>query len=159
MVLRSVIDRHRREVRNDDRLCVQRRQPDRHCVNQQPTSGILLAVTVGRLVRWFHLVGNPTQERFWVLSVCFFRGIPKEFEPMSAQAYRRHAADCLKISLVVADPEARLLLKQMAIAWASLAEQAENSPQTPQSAQQPRPAMGLDFDKLTPDEQRRVLDG
>jgi hypothetical protein len=99
------------------------------------------------------LGGNPdtgtflNAERFG-----FCAGIPKEFEPMSAQTYRRHAADCLKISLAVADPEARLLLKQMAIAWASLADRAENRPQTP------LPSAGLDFDKLTPDEQRRVLE-
>ena len=81
---------------------------------------------------------------------------------MSAQSYRRHAAECLQISLAVADPEARALLKRMAIAWTDLADQAENSPQAPQSVvqqqQEPR-RMGLDFDKLTPDEQRRVLDG
>jgi hypothetical protein len=57
----------------------------------------------------------------------------------------------------------RALLKQMAIAWTDLADEAENSPQTPKSfsqqQQEPRPPMGLDFDKLTPDEQRRVLDG
>jgi hypothetical protein len=35
----------------------------------------------------------------------------------------------------------------MASAWRNLADQAER-----------RPPMGLDFDKLTPDEQRRVLD-
>jgi hypothetical protein len=49
----------------------------------------------------------------------------------------------------------------MAIAWTDLADQAENS--LPKSSLQPqqesRPTMGLDFDKLTPDEQRRVLDG
>jgi hypothetical protein len=106
----------------------------------------------------FCLVRIPTQERFWVQRFAYAE-IPKEFEPMPAQAYRRHAADCLKISLVVSDPEARLLLKQMAFAWASLADRAENSRQTPQSAQHSRPSMGLDFDKLTPDEQRRVLDG
>jgi hypothetical protein len=50
---------------------------------------------------------------------------------MSAQAYQRHAADYLKVSLAVTDLEARLLLKQMAIAWASLADRAENSPQMP----------------------------
>ena len=82
---------------------------------------------------------------------------------MSAQSYRRHAAECLQISLAVADPEARALLKRMAIAWTDLADQAENSLQTlksfPQQQQELRPPMGLDFDRLTPDEQRRVLDG
>ena len=88
---------------------------------------------------------------------------PKEFTSMSAQAYRRYAAECREMSLAVADPEARALLKRMAIAWTYLAEQAENCPQTPKSSlekqRESRPAMGLDFDKLTPDEQRRVLDG
>src|SRR5262249_2112890 len=87
----------------------------------------------------------------------------KEFASMSAQAYRRYAAECLEMSLAVADPQARALLKRMAIAWADLADAAENSPQTPKSflqkQQGSRPPMGLDFDKLTPDEQRRVLDG
>ena len=75
---------------------------------------------------------------------------------MSAQAYWRYAADCLEKSLAVADPQARALLKEMAIAWTDLADQAESFPQ---QQQEPRPHMGLDFDKLTPDEQRRVLDG
>jgi hypothetical protein len=74
---------------------------------------------------------------------------------MSAQAYRRHADDCLKMSLAVADPEARGLLKKMAIAWTHLADQAENEPQQ----QQPRPSKGLDLDGLTPEQQRRALDG
>ena len=81
---------------------------------------------------------------------------------MSAQSYRRYAAECLEMSLAVVDPEARALLKRMAIAWTDLANQAENYSQAPQSVvrqqQEPR-RMGLDFDKLTPDEQRRVLDG
>ena len=59
--------------------------------------------------------------------------------------------------------KARALLKQMAIAWTELADEAEISRHTPKSfvqqEQEPRPPMGLDFDKLTPDEQRRVLDG
>ena len=81
---------------------------------------------------------------------------------MSAHPYRRHAAECLEMSLATAAPEARALLKRMAIAWTNLADQAENSPQTRQSVvqQQQKPSrMGLDFDKLTPDERRRVLDG
>ena len=65
------------------------------------------------------------------------------------------------MSLAAADPEARALLNQMAIAWTDLADEAENS--LPKSSLQPqqqsRPSMGLDFDRLTPDEQRRVLDG
>jgi hypothetical protein len=81
---------------------------------------------------------------------------------MSAQAYRRYAAECLEMSLAVADPKARALLQRMASAWMNLADQAENNPQTHQSGvqQQQEPSrMGLDFDKLTPDERRRVLDG
>jgi hypothetical protein len=55
---------------------------------------------------------------------------------MSAQAYRRHAADCLKVSLGCNRPGGASASQADAIAWASLAD-----------------------DKLTPDEQRRVLDG
>jgi len=60
------------------------------------------------------------------------------------------------MSLAAADPQARERLKEMAIAWTDLADQAESFLQ---QQQEPRPPMGLDFDKLTPDEQRRVLDG
>jgi hypothetical protein len=49
--------------------------------------------------------------------------------------------------LAVADPQSRAVLRQMAIAWINLANQAER-----------RPPMGLDFDKLTPDQRRRALD-
>ena len=75
---------------------------------------------------------------------------------MSAEAYRRNAADCLKMSLAAADPRARARLKEIAIAWMGLADRAESFLQ---QQQEPRPHMGLDFDKLTPDERRRVLDG
>jgi hypothetical protein len=88
---------------------------------------------------------------------------------MSAQAYRRYAAECLEISLAVADAEARALLKRMAIAWTNLADQAEKNLQNDamcelpqfvvQQQQEPLPQKGLDFDGLTPEEQRRVLDG
>jgi hypothetical protein len=60
------------------------------------------------------------------------------------------------MSLAAADPQARALLKEMAIAWTDLADQADS---LLQQQQEPRPPMGLDFDKLTSDEQRRVLDG
>ena len=83
----------------------------------------------------------------------------KEFTSMSVQAYRRHAAECLEMSLAAADPQARALLKQMAIAWTDLADEAEKPKSFLQRAQESRPPMGLDFDKLTPDERRRVLDG
>ena len=83
---------------------------------------------------------------------------PKEFASMSAETYRHNAAECLEMSLAVADPE--VLLKRMAIAWTNLAEQAENGlPQSivrPQRQSQPK---GIDFDSLTPEEQRRMLDG
>jgi hypothetical protein len=52
---------------------------------------------------------------------------------MSAQAYRRYAAECQEMSLAVADPEARALLKRMAIAWTDLADQPESSPRTPKN--------------------------
>jgi hypothetical protein len=89
---------------------------------------------------------------------------------MSAEAYRRYAADCLRISLAVANPEARAFLKRMASAWKNLADQAEKNLRNDvvyepaqsvvqqQQQAQPRPK-GLDFDGLTPDERRRVLDG
>jgi hypothetical protein len=83
---------------------------------------------------------------------------------MSAEAYRRNADDCLRISSAVADPVARALLKQMAIAWTKLAHQAEKNLRNgvvyepPPSTQQHRPK-GLDFDGLTPEERRRVLEG
>jgi len=55
---------------------------------------------------------------------------------------------------------ARGLLKRMAIAWTNLAEQAENGPQQSivQQQRQSQPK-GIDFDRLTPEEQRRMLDG
>ena len=85
---------------------------------------------------------------------------PKEFASMSAETYRHNAAECLEMSLAVADPEVRGLLKRMAIAWTNLAEQAENGPPPPSSdnidKSQPK---GSDFDRLTPEEQRRMLDG
>ena len=43
-------------------------------------------------------------------------GNPKEFASMSAETYRHNAAECLEMSLAVADPEVRGLLKRMAIA-------------------------------------------
>jgi hypothetical protein len=79
---------------------------------------------------------------------------------MSAEAYRRNAADCLKMSLTAADSEMRGLLERMAIAWTDLAEQAEDeSPQSIVQQQQQPQSKGLDFDVLTPEEQRRALDG
>lgn len=85
---------------------------------------------------------------------------------MSAHEYRRHAADCLKVSREVADPGARALLERMALAWMGLADRAEKNLQNdalepPRSLtqQQRRPPKGLDFDALTPEEQRRVFDG
>jgi hypothetical protein len=86
---------------------------------------------------------------------------------VSAHGYRRLAADCLKLSSAVADPEARALLERMAIVWANLADQAErnllsDACELPQSVvqqrQQPRRPKGLDFDGLTPEEQRRIFD-
>ena len=55
-------------------------------------------------------------------------GNPKEFASMSAETYRHNAAECLQMSLAVADPAVRGFLKRMAIAWTNLAEQAENGP-------------------------------
>src|SRR4051794_4390729 len=84
---------------------------------------------------------------------------PKEFTSMSAEAYRRNAEDCLKMSLAAADPETRGLLKRMAIAWTNLAEQALNeSPQSIVQQQQQPQSKGLDFDVLSPAEQRQALD-
>jgi hypothetical protein len=102
-------------------------------------------------------------------AACFFTREGWQFVSMSAQAYRRHAAECRIISSAVADPAACALLERMAVAWTNLADQAEKSLQNgvvyepPQSVaqqqQQPQPTKGLDFDVLTPEEQRRVLDG
>jgi hypothetical protein len=70
---------------------------------------------------------------------------------MSAQSYRRYAAECREMSLAVVDPEARALLKRMAIAWTDLANQAENYSQALQSVvqqqQEPR-RMGLEVPSL-----------
>ena len=79
---------------------------------------------------------------------------------MSAEAYRRNAADCLKMSLAAADPEIRGFLERLAIAWTNLAEQADNEmlQSIVQQQQQPQ-SKGLDFDVLTPEEQQRALDG
>jgi len=78
---------------------------------------------------------------------------------MSAEAYRRNAADCLKMSLAAADPEIRGFLERLPIAWTNLAEQADNEmlQSIVQQQQQPQ-SKGLDFDVLTPEEQRRALD-
>jgi hypothetical protein len=47
---------------------------------------------------------------------------------MSAQAYRRNAADCLRLlSKGVSDPEARETLMRMTVAWSNLADQAERN--------------------------------
>jgi hypothetical protein len=87
-------------------------------------------------------------------------GNPKEFASMSAETYRHNAAECLEMSLAVADPEVRGLLKRMAIAWTNLAEQAENGlPQSIARQQRQSQPKGIDFDRLTPEEQRRMLDG
>jgi hypothetical protein len=78
---------------------------------------------------------------------------------MSAEAYRRNAADCLKMSLAAAGPEVRGLLERMAIAWTNLAEQAENEMlESIVQQQQQQRSKGLDFDVLTPEEQRQALD-
>ena len=78
---------------------------------------------------------------------------------MSAEAYRRNAADCLKMSLAAADPEIRGFLERLAIAWTNLAEQADNEMlQSIVQQQQQLQSAGLDFDVLTPEEQRRALD-
>ena len=87
-------------------------------------------------------------------------GNPKEFASMSSETYRHNAAECLEMSLAVADPEVRGLLKRMAIAWTDLAEQAENGlPQSIVRQQRQSQPKGIDFDRLTPEEQRRMLDG
>ena len=51
----------------------------------------------------------------------------------------RNGAECREMSLAVAEPEARALLKQMVIAWTDSADQAEYSFQTPKYfLQQPK---------------------
>jgi len=63
------------------------------------------------------------------------------------------------MSLAAADPEIRGFLERLAIAWTNLAEQADNEmlQSIVQQQQQPQ-SKGLDFDVLTPEEQRRALD-
>jgi hypothetical protein len=79
---------------------------------------------------------------------------------MSAEAYRRNAADCRKMGLAAADPEMRRLLERMAIAWTDLAEQAEKeAPRSIVQQQQQPQSKGLDFDILTPEERRLALEG
>jgi hypothetical protein len=46
---------------------------------------------------------------------------------MSANEYRRHAAECLKCAFKAIDPETRSFLWRMAIAWSDLADQAERN--------------------------------
>jgi hypothetical protein len=48
---------------------------------------------------------------------------------MSANEYRRHAADCLRCAIKAADSETRSFLRRMAIAWSDLADQAEKNSQ------------------------------
>jgi hypothetical protein len=63
---------------------------------------------------------------------------------MSAQAYRRYAADCLKLSNTVIDPKVRAYLRHMAVAWTDLVDQAERNLrndvvyETPPMLQQPQ---------------------
>jgi len=63
------------------------------------------------------------------------------------------------MSLAAADREIRGFLERLAIAWTNLAEQADNQmlQSIVQQQQQPQ-SKGLDFDVLTPEEQRRALD-
>jgi hypothetical protein len=63
---------------------------------------------------------------------------------MSARYYRRHAADCLKLSTILGDPHAQAFLRRMALAWTDLAEQAERNQQNdvvyePAFKQPPKP--------------------
>jgi hypothetical protein len=85
---------------------------------------------------------------------------PKESASMSAETYRHNAAECLQMSLAVADPAVCGFLKRMALAWTNLAGQAENGPPhfIVRQHRQSQPK-GIDFDRLTPEEQRRMLDG
>jgi hypothetical protein len=43
-----------------------------------------------------------------------------------AEAYRRHAADCVAVAESSKDPAIKLCMLQMADAWRRLAEQLEN---------------------------------
>jgi len=64
------------------------------------------------------------------------------------------------LNMLAADPEVRGLLKRMAVAWTDLAEQAEKeSPQSIVQQQRQPQSKGLDFDVLTPEQQRLALDG
>jgi|HubBroStandDraft_4_1064222.scaffolds.fasta_scaffold1656956_1 hypothetical protein len=46
---------------------------------------------------------------------------------MMADVYRRYAGECLLLLEAVTDPEARASFRSMALAWNSLADQAERN--------------------------------
>jgi hypothetical protein len=46
----------------------------------------------------------------------------------SAEKYRQHAADCLRLAQLVSTPGDRTVLVEMAAAWLRLAERASSAP-------------------------------
>jgi hypothetical protein len=57
---------------------------------------------------------------------------------MSAELYRRFAADCVELATMLSESDARMRLYIMAFAWSDLAQQADKSwgHETTQVAQQ-----------------------
>jgi hypothetical protein len=49
---------------------------------------------------------------------------------MTADEYRRNAAECVAMAMSLTDPGKRTRLLEIAQAWATLAEQAERNAQT-----------------------------
>jgi hypothetical protein len=45
---------------------------------------------------------------------------------VSSNEYRRNAAECLRVSALIGDPDSRRVLTSVAEAWNRLADQAEN---------------------------------
>jgi hypothetical protein len=46
---------------------------------------------------------------------------------MSSNAYRNHAAECLKRAFKATDPQTRAFLRRMAVSWSDLADQTEKN--------------------------------
>ena len=50
-----------------------------------------------------------------------------DHHPMSAEEYRRHAAECLRLSKISTESGTKSILLNMAVSWTTLAEQAEKN--------------------------------
>jgi hypothetical protein len=56
----------------------------------------------------------------------------------TAEAYRCHAAECLRLAEVITDTRSRAALRGMAVSWAHLAEQAEKNSRADLAYETPR---------------------